>query len=186
MFQPAFEVRVCKPTWTLCWAQLPIFTVFSCRFAISISSSLFKTSQFTFGPLIASWKKLASFNPKVEYFILWKRLSALGPLTLYARISQKGQTHSNNSSAICRRAVWVFGHFVELMLKGLTSIWHFCSMEFKLSSKIKKIMAMDWSDSIIQICNRVQFHIVSYICILFFQAKIIKLFHCLQTYTGIN
>ena len=78
MFQLVFEVWVWKPTWTLCWAQLPIFTVFSCPFAISISSSLFKASQFTFGPSIASCKKLASFNPEVEYFIFWKRLSALG------------------------------------------------------------------------------------------------------------
>ena len=78
MFQPVFEVRVWKPPWTLCWAQLPIFTVFSCPFAISISSSLFKASQFTFGPSIASCKKLASFNPEVEYVIFWKRLSALG------------------------------------------------------------------------------------------------------------
>ena len=37
-------------------------------------------------------------------------------LTLKAPIPQNGQTHSNNSSAVCFS---VFDHFVELALKGL-------------------------------------------------------------------
>ena len=81
VFQPASEVPVWKPPLTVCWAQLPIFTVFSCPFAISISSSLFKTSQFTFGPSIASWKMLASFNPEVESFIYTlKEIISVGSL----------------------------------------------------------------------------------------------------------
>ena len=38
----------------------------------------------------------------------WVKLKVTDPeLTLSAPISQNGQTHSNNSSAICRRIVWV-------------------------------------------------------------------------------
>ena len=33
---------------------------------------------------------------------------------------QNGQTHSNNSSAICQQIVSVFDHFVGLALKGLS------------------------------------------------------------------
>ena len=33
---------------------------------------------------------------------------------------QNGETHSTNSSAICRRIAWAFDQFVELALKGLT------------------------------------------------------------------
>ena len=40
-------------------------------------------------------------------------------LTLLAPIPQNGQTHSNNSSAIWRRIVCVFDHFVKLALNGL-------------------------------------------------------------------
>ena len=44
-------------------------------------------------------------------------------LTLYAPISQNGQTHSNNSSANCRRIVWVF----------LTILW-----DWRLKDKLKQ------------------------------------------------
>ena len=43
-------------------------------------------------------------------------------LTLKAPIPKNGQTHSNNSSAICRRIVFVFDHFVKLALKGIKTM----------------------------------------------------------------
>ena len=47
----------------------------------------------------------------------WQSYNSDHNLTLYAPISQNGQTHSNNSSAKC---LSVFDHFVGLALKGLT------------------------------------------------------------------
>ena len=39
---------------------------------------------------------------------------------------QNGQTHSNNSSAICRWIAGVLGHFVGLALKGLKGSDDYC------------------------------------------------------------
>ena len=47
------------------------------------------------------------------WHLLWLDIAFVVP------ISQNGQTHSNNLSAICWQIVWVFGHFVGLVLKGL-------------------------------------------------------------------
>ena len=57
-------------------------------------------------------------------------------LTLLAPISQNGQTHSNNSSAIWRRIVWVFDHFVGLALKGLRYNAMCCSKVVSLYHKL--------------------------------------------------
>ena len=56
-------------------------------------------------------------------------------LTLYAPISQSGQTDSNNSSENCRRIVCVFDHFVGLALKGLTLTLSFWWSRFSTWSK---------------------------------------------------
>ena len=71
-------------------------------------------------------------------------------------------------SKICESKYW-FATMLFSLLQNciLTFIWHFCSREFKLNDK--KRMAMNWPTSIIQICNKKQFHLVSCICILFSQ-----------------
>ena len=41
----------------------------------------------------------------------------------FHRLLQNGQTHSNNSSANCWRIVWVFDHFIRLVLKGSSEVY---------------------------------------------------------------
>ena len=61
---------------------------------------LFLPLLWRLGP---SSKSFDGFSHDVYYF----RLSHCTPLTLKAPISQNGQTHSNNSSPIWRRIVWM-------------------------------------------------------------------------------
>ena len=64
----------------------------------------------------------------------------LSSLTLLAPISQNGQTHSNNSSAICQRIVWVSDHFVGLALNiAFTLLTHFMPLvSFYTHENIRK------------------------------------------------
>ena len=73
--------------------------------------------------------KTFNFLACSKFFAIWNMFSCGLFLTLKAPIPEKGQTHSNNSSPICRRIVWVcLTIFWYWRLSGLKT----CKLNFEV------------------------------------------------------
>ena len=71
-------------------------------------------------------------------------------LTLYAPISQNGQTHSNNSSANCRWIAWVVWPFCEIgacrFLSSVLQIWNEINRSSCLEVFCKKVVLWNFAN----------------------------------------